>query len=144
MSIIYDIFPEQNLIIYVCKGTVTAKKFFEVGDRVAFDPRLRANMNIIIDAFDGEIETSVSDIQLAIQKNKEAKENGKELGKTAIFTTSTVLRLLGETIQLLSMESISPFGFFYNPTDLFRWLNIPQEEAQKHWDALKENLKLPG
>lgn len=142
MPVIYDIFPELNLVIYVCTDTITTKKFFEVGDQVALDPRFRAKMNIIIDIFDSEIETSVSDISYVIQKNEETKRSGKELGKTAVFTKSTALRFLGDTIQLLSAENISPFGFFYNQADLFKWLNIPQKTAQENWDALKERVQV--
>lgn len=141
MSVIYEIYPDLNLIIYVCTGTITTSIFFEVGDRVALDPRLHAKMNIIIDIFDGEIETSVSDIQLIIFKNKESKDAGRELGKSAIFTASTALKLLGDTIHLLSMESISPFGFFSTERELTSWLGLPYEETLLRWQALRAKAR---
>lgn len=141
MPVIYEIHPELNLIIYVCTGTITTRNFFEAGDQVALDPRLKAKMNIIIDVFDSEIETSVSDLQLIIYKNKESKDAGRELGKSAIYTASTALKLLGDTIHLLSMESISPFGFFTHENDLIAWLGLPQDETRQRWAALKQKAR---
>ena len=73
MPVTYNIFPELDLIIYVCTGVVTPTEFFKVGDEVIQDSRSKGNMKVILDFFNADLDTSVSDIQLAIFKHKEAK-----------------------------------------------------------------------
>lgn len=137
MPVSFDIFPELNLVIYVCTGLITPTEFFKVGDEVALDPRLSANMNIILDFFLADLETTVSDLYFAIRKNQEARESGHEPGETAVLTRSTALRHLGESLRYLSLDSITHFGIFHTEQDVIHWLELPEAETLQLWAELK-------
>lgn len=136
MPITYDIFPELNLIIYVCTGVITPTEFFKVGDEVLQDSRSQGKMKVILDFFNAEIETTVSDIQLAISKNNEAKQKGKEVGQTAVYTQSTAMKFLGEALRQISFDSINIFNIFHNRHDAILWLDLPEEEVIAQWGTL--------
>jgi hypothetical protein len=141
MPVIYNIFPELNLVIYVCTGVVTPTDFFKVGDQVLLDPRLQNKTKVIIDFSNADLDTSVSDLQLAIHKYKEAKQMGKEVGQTAVLTTNAGLRHLGEAITLLSLDTISNFSIFHNEFDAIHWLGLPEGEARQHWSELRGQIQ---
>ena len=145
MPISYDIHPELNLIIYICTDIFTGGEFFKVGDIAAHDTRLKNEMKIIIDLFSAEIETSLSDLHLAIAKNKELKQKGHEVGKTAVITKSTSLNFLGDALKLMSHDSPSNFGIFNNRHDAIRWLELPEKETMLFWDSaeIKASEKSP-
>jgi hypothetical protein len=136
MPVTYNIFPELDLIIYVCTGEVTPTEFFKVGDEVIQDSRTKENMKVILDFFNAELDTSVSDIQLAIFKNKEAKQKGKEVGQTAVHTQSTAMKFLGEALRQISFDSINNFSIFHNQYDAIRWLGLQEESVITLWEAM--------
>ena len=107
MPVIYKIFPEQDLIIYVGMGLITPTEFFKVGDEVLQNSHTKENMMVILDFFNAELETSVADIHLAIFKNKEAKELGKGIGQTAVYTRSAAMKFLGEALRQISFDSVA-------------------------------------
>ena len=145
MPISYDINPKLDLIVYICTETFTGAEFFKTGDAAALDPRLRNGTKIIIDLFSAEIETSISDLQLAITKNREIQQKGQELGKTAILTKSTSLNFLGDALKLLAHDSPSNFSIFNNRYDAIRWLELPEKETMLFWDSaeVKASEKYP-
>ena len=138
MPVYCDIFPELNLIVYVCVDTVIPVEFFRAGDVIALDPRLKEKMKIIIDFHSAELETSVSDLHLAIQKHREAKLRGHEVGQAAVLTTSMALHYLGDAIKLLSFDSVSNFGIFHHERDVISWLDLPEAEALTAWEKVRE------
>lgn len=139
MSVIYEIYPDLNLVLYICTGTVTPVEFFLVGDEVALDPRLKAEMKIIIDFSQADLETTLSDLKLAIQKNKESEQAGKNLGQTAVLTKSSALKYLGDALRLVSQNSVNNFGIFHTELDVVHWLDLPETDALARWAGLKEN-----
>jgi hypothetical protein len=143
MPIIYKIFPEQNLVIYVGMGLITPTEFFKVGDEALQEPNAKENMKVILDFFNAELETSVADIHLAIFKNKEAKELGKGIGQTAVYTRSAAMEFLGEALRQISFDSVTNFSFFHNRRDAILWLGLPEELTTANWDTLiKQNEKI--
>lgn len=140
MPVTYNIFPELDLVIYVCVGTVTPTEFFKVGDQVLLDPRLKDKTKVILDLFNADLDTSVSDIHLAIFKNKEAQKLGKEVGQTAVYTRSTSLRFLGETLRHLSFETVTNFSIFHNQYDAIQWLGLSEEEVLNAWAELEKQI----
>ncbi len=142
MPVYYDIFSDLNLVIYVCTGVVTPVDFFKTGDNVALDPRLKEEMKVIIDFFYSDLETAVSDLQLAITKDKEARQRGTRNGQTAVLTTSTALIYLGDALRLLSIDSITNFGIFHNEQDVIHWLSIPDRETLRCWSEARSKAGL--
>lgn len=140
MPVIYKIFPEQNLIIYVGNGVVTPTEFFRVGDEVLQNPHVTENMKVILDFFNAELDTSVTDIHLAIFKNKEAKELGKGIGQTAVYTRSAAMKFLGEALRQISFDSVTNFSIFHNQRDAILWLGLQEEVVIANWESLiKQN-----
>lgn len=140
MPVIYKIFPEQDLIIYVGMGLITPTEFFKVGDEVLQEPNAKENMKVILDFFNAELETSVADIHLAIFKNKEAKELGKGIGQTAVYTRSAAMKFLGEALRQISFDSVANFSIFHNRRDAIQWLGLPEELTVANWETLiKQN-----
>ena len=138
MPISYEIFPQQNLLIYVFTDAITITEFFQVGDAVAQDPRYRGKMKIIMDMFSAELDVSVPDLYLAIRKHREARQRGQEVGQTAVVSTNRSLQYLGETLTLLSFDSIANFGIFYNKMAAIRWLKLPEEETLQCWQEIRD------
>ena len=143
MPVIYKIFPEQNLIIYVGMGLITPTEFFKVGDEVLQEPNAKENMKVILDFFNAELETSVADIHLAIFKNKEAKELGKGIGQTAVYTRSAAMKFLGEALRQISFDSVTNFSIFHNRRDAIQWLGLPEELTITYWDTLIKQSETP-
>jgi hypothetical protein len=137
----YDISPSLNLVIYICSETVTTVKFFETGDMVTLDTRLKPNANVIIDFYLAELDISVSDLRFAIEKMKETKQRGQEV-RTAVLTKSTSLKFLGDALKLMSAESPFEFGIFNTEKDAIHWLKLTEEESLQFWiETRKSALK---
>lgn len=141
MPIIYNIFPELNLIIYVGTGLVTPTEFFQVGDEVLQNPSVTENMKVILDFFNAELETSVSDIHLAILKNNEAKQLGKGVGQTAVYTRSATMKFLGEAVRQISFDSVANFSIFHNQSDAIQWLGLEEESVIASWETLTKQIE---
>ncbi len=141
MPVYYDIFIDLNLVIYVCTEVVTPADFFKVGDNVALDPRLKEEMKIIIDFFYADLETVVSDLYLAITKDKEVKQSGRRNGRTAVLTTSTALKYVGDALRLLSIDSITNFGIFHTEQDVIHWLGLPDKETLRCWADVRSKAR---
>ena len=141
MPVYYDIFIDLNLVIYVCTEVVTPADFFKIGDNVALDPRLKEEMKIIIDFFYADLETTVSDLYLAITKDKEVKQSGRRNGRTAVLTTSTALKYVGDALRLLSIDSITNFGIFHTEQDVIHWLGLPDKETLRCWSDVRSKAR---
>jgi hypothetical protein len=141
MPILYDIAPQLNLVIYVCADSLTGLKFFETADRAAADSRYSPKMKIIIDILHAEINTSVSDMHLAIEKNKQLKQNGHELGQAAVLTDSPGLNFLADSLRLMSSEAPKDFALFNNRKDIISWMGFLEHEKEinKFWNTLSTN-----
>lgn len=140
MPVIYHIFPELNLIIYVGTGIVTPTEFFKVGDEVIKNPQVKEDMKVILDFFNAELDTSVSDIHLAILKSKEAKQLGKGVGQTAVYTRSAAMKFLGEALRQISFDSVTNFSIFHNQRDAIQWLGLQEESVIANWETVaKQN-----
>jgi hypothetical protein len=137
MPIYYDIFSDLNLVIYVCIGTVTPVNFFKIADVVTLDPRLKTEMKVIIDFFHANLEITVSDLKLAITKDKEAKQRGQKVGQTAVLTKSSALKYAGDALRLLSIDSITNFGIFHTEQDAIHWLKLPDKETLLCWSEIR-------
>lgn len=141
MPVYYDIFSDLNLVIYVCTGAVTPADFFKIAENAALDSRLIDEMKVIIDFSNADLETTVSDLHLAITKDKEAKQRGKRVGQTAVLTTSTALIYVGDALRLLSIETINNFGIFHTEQDVIHWLSLPENEVHRYWSGIRSTTR---
>lgn len=137
MPILYDISPEINLLIYICTETLNGVKFFETADKAVQDPYYRPQMKMIIDISTAEIDTSVSDMRLAIEKNKILMAGGQKLGLVAVYTQSTSLKFLADALKIMSPDAPSTFSLCSNKRDAISWLGLSEleKEVVQFWDA---------
>lgn len=137
----YDISEELNLVVYVGAGTVNAKDFFNTGDEVAGDSRLRPRMRIIIDVTLCAFEVYPGDFKLVTQKFNESKQRGQEVGHTAVVSHSTGLKLLNDAIKLIMHETSLDTGIFHTEADAIRWHGLPEEAALPFWMQVREQAR---
>lgn len=145
MAVFYDIAPELNLLIYVVTDKLTGVGFFEAAAQVDQDERYTSDMKIIIDISDAEIETSVSDLHLAVKKNKELKSKEKKLGQTAVYTHSSSLIFLAEALRVLSPDAPTNFNIFNNEKEAVQWLGFEKTELQvlQWWGKVRTQPEAP-
>lgn len=138
MAVYYDVSPRLNILIYVCTNTFSGNIFFEAANKVDLDPRFTLGMKVIIDIDLAEIEASVSDLHLAVAKNRQIKDSGKEMGQTAVYTQSTSLKLLGNALRLFSPESPTNFGIFHDKQEAIHWLGYSEAENEvlNLWESI--------
>ena len=137
----YEISEDLNLLIYVGVGTVNAKDFFKTGDEVAGDSRLRPRMKIIIDVTLCEFEVYPGDFKLVAQKFNESKQRGQEVGRTAVVSHSTGLKLLNDAIKLIMYETSLDTRIFHTEADALRWHGLPEETALPFWMQVRERTR---
>ena len=137
MPIKYHIHPEADLILYICTGTISALEFFKVAEQAGFDPHYRNGMKIIIDFFSADLETTISDLRLAIAENKKVTQRGQALGQTAVITKSSGLKFLGDALKLMS-DSMPAIGMFNTRKDAIKWLNLNASDLPDHWPSEME------
>jgi len=103
-------------------------------------------MKIIIDIVDAEIDTSVSDLRLAIEKNKMLTANGQKLGQTAVYTQSTSLKFMADALKIMSPDAPSTFSLCSNRHDAISWLGLSEFENEviQFWDAVSTESTKTG
>jgi hypothetical protein len=97
-------------------------------------------MKIIIDFFHADLETTVSDLNLAITKDKEAKQRGQRISQTAVLTKSSTLKYAGDALRLLSIDSVANFSIFHTEQDVIHWLGLSENETLRCWSDIKSKV----
>jgi hypothetical protein len=101
MPIRYDINPELNLVIYVCKGEITAVDLFHTSDVVLSDPRRKPGLTAIYDMFFAVENIQLEDMDQAIRRLERAAEPDSGVGPRVLLTRSDGIHLLVKTMKLL-------------------------------------------
>ena len=100
MAIHYSINPKFDLIIYVCKGLITASEFFKIQDLAALEKDYKkSGMTSIIDLFLASADFELEDLRHVINY---AKRTGFEYGKTVILTRNKAVHLTVNALNLMS------------------------------------------
>jgi hypothetical protein len=88
------------LIIYVCKGYITASEFFKIQDLAALDKDYKkSGMTAIVDLFAASVDFELDDLHHVINF---ARRTGFEYGKTALLSENKGVHLTVNSINLLS------------------------------------------
>jgi len=139
MPVKYHILPEVDLVLYICTDTITTFEFFKVAELAGLDPCYRSGMKIIIDFFSADLETSISDLRLAIAENNRAIQRGQVLGQTAVITKSSSLKFLGDALKLMS-DSFPTIRIFNTRKDAIKWMNLNASDLSAHWAIDAEEI----
>ncbi len=100
MAIHYSINPKFDLIIYVCKGLITASEFFKIQDLAALEKDYKkSGMTAIIDLLSASVDFELQDFHHVIDF---AKKPGFQYGQTAILSQNRGIHLSVNTLNLLS------------------------------------------
>ncbi len=135
MPVTYNILPEKNLIIYFCSKSITSSEFFKVAELAGLDPRYSIGQRIIIDFFNANFETSLSDLKAAVAENQKVIQRGGRLGKTAVISKSASLKFMRDALMLLAGESLPPVDIFSTAKDALKWLDIDESCEAEIWES---------
>ena len=143
MPIRYDISPTLNMLIFVCKGPVTAAEFFQTADMIFFDARRKPGLITIVDLFSAMENFHLQDIYDAIKRMEKSKVRGFEAGPIVLLSRSTGIHVLADTFQLLPSKAGFKMKAFHTMEDAIKWLDCLElkQEIIEFWQATISLLK---
>ena len=139
MSIRYNISPELNLLIYICKGLITPAEFFELANTSFHDTRRKNGMMIVIDILSAGVDFELKDIQHIIDLTNDMAEQGLEPESTAILTQSKGMHILGEAMKLFPTKAKLKISMFYTLDDVITSFGLSEfrQEVIQFWEESK-------
>jgi hypothetical protein len=105
MPIRYNISPELNIVIYVCRGTITAGEIFKAADLVVLDKRCKPGLITIFDLLFAVENIHLKDIYEAIRRVEKNVESGFMFGPIMLLSRSRGIHILADTIKLLQRKT---------------------------------------
>ena len=146
MPICYNISPALNMVIYVCKGSITAAEIFKTADLVYSDERRKPNLITVLDLLSAVENIHVKDIYDTIEQiNVTAeKENGLVPEPIVLLSRSNGIHDLVNAIQLLPSKVPFKMDAFYTMEDAIISLGLlaVRQEILHFWQeciSLSEN-----
>jgi hypothetical protein len=130
MTTSYKIVPELNLIYYRVSGLCKASDLLQVERKAFTDPLRRPGMKIIFDTLNAEIELEVKDIFDGVALNKQLKNTGWELEKTAVLSRSRTAETISDTFQLIADGLSIKLSIFRTLPDALQWLELQEYEKE--------------
>src|SRR5215212_4947062 len=124
MPIRYSISPELNMLMFICKGSVSAAEFFQMADRILGDSRRRTGFITIVDLFSAVEDFHLKDIYEAIRRMEKSSEGGLEPGSVVLLSRSTGIHVLSDTFNLLATKARFKMKAFHTMEDAIKWLNL--------------------
>lgn len=113
MTTRYTILPELNLILYVCEGVITREEFYSVQEEVIHHKDDVPHMISILDLTRASLDFNLDDMKYAIEWSRTKIEQGHKFGPMAIITLDKGIKLVVDTLNLMSTKvdmDIKAFG----------------------------------
>jgi hypothetical protein len=144
MPIRYNISPELNIVIYVCKGTITATEIFKAADMVFLDKRCKPGLITIFDFLFAVENIHLKDIHEAIERVEKNVEKGFEFGPIVLVSRSRGIYILAKTIKMLQNKSPFTIDAAHTMEDAIVSLGLVErrQEVNQFWQesiSLYEN-----
>ncbi len=144
MTICYNISPELNMVMYVCRGLVNGADIFKTADIVFRDERRRPGMITMIDLFYAVENFYLEDLHASIKRIERALEEGIVPEPIVLLSRSKGIHLWAETIQMLPSKVPFQMKAFDSMDEAIVWMDLSalQGEIIKFWHdciALSEN-----
>ena len=102
MPVHYNISPELDMILFVCKGLIKGPEIFGVADLLRDDPRFHYGMLVVVDLFAAADEFELEDILVGIGRMNETTKKGYKCANIVLLSVSTGMNLLVDALQLSS------------------------------------------
>ena len=135
MPIRYDISPELNILMLVCRRSVAAAEFFQTADMIFSDSRLKPGFLTMIDLFSAVEDFHLKDIYEAIKRMESASKRGFAPGPVVLLSRSTGIHVLVDTFNLLGGKAHFKMRAFHTMVDAINWLELSdlQQEITQFW-----------
>jgi hypothetical protein len=141
MPIRYNISPELNMVIYVCRGTITAAEIFKAADMVFLDERCKHGMITVFELLFAVPNIQLRDIYEAIERVEKYARIGFKFGPIVLLSRSRGLFFLAETINMLQKLTLFKINAAHTMEDVIVSLGLLErrQEIVQFW---QESLSL--
>jgi len=135
MPIRYNISPELHMVIYVCRGVITAAEVFSTADAVFVDKRRRPGLITIIELLSAVENIYLEDIYETTRRIEKTADKGFAPGPIVLLSRSQGIHVLVDTIQLLPSKVPFKMGVFHTMEDVITSLGLSglREEIIGFW-----------
>jgi hypothetical protein len=145
MPIRYYISPELHMVIYVCRGLITAAEVFTTADIIFVDKRREPGLITVIDLLYAVENLYLQDVYETTQRIEKRADEGFVPGPIVLLSRSTGIHILVDTIKLLPSRVPFRIGAFHTMQDAITSLDMleSREEIVQFWhecNSLCENL----
>ena len=130
MTIRYYINPDLNIILYIGEKIVTGSEYFQAAKTASQDKLRKWGMVTIIDVLSAEVDFELKDMRFAIDINDNLSEKGLESEEVAVLSHSKGIRLIADTLKLLSSNSAIKLEVFNTVEDLISSLGFSEQEQE--------------
>ena len=144
MPIRYNISPELNMEMYVCRGSITAAEIFKTVDMVLSDQPRKPGFITIIDLIAAVENIHLKDIYETIERIEKMVEKGFVPGPILMLSQSRGIHILADTIQMLPSKVPFKMTAFYTMEDAINSLGLSEsrQDIIQFWqdsNSLYEN-----
>lgn len=144
MPVRYNISPELHIVIYVCRGLITAAEVFATANTVFVDKRRRPGLITIIDLLYAVENLYLEDLYETTRRIEKKADEGFVPGPIVLLSRSKGIQVLADAIQLLPSRIPFRMGVFHTMEDAITSLGLSElrEEIIEFWHdsiALYEN-----
>ncbi len=132
MPMTYCISRELNLVIFICKGSVTGDDLIQAVSASLEDPLRVTGMMNVLDTLDASDELELGDLQAVFELEKKIRTR-KDSVKMAVISFSDGVKLLVSAISLISKGMIEA-EVFQEIHSASVWLGMADIAAvEKFW-----------
>jgi hypothetical protein len=135
MPVRYDVNSKLNVVIYVCRGEISAADLFKATDLVYLDPRRKPGLIFIYDLLFAVENLHLKDMYEIIEKLERAIELRLEVGPVVLLTRSKGLHIFVKTMKLLPKKVPIQIDAYYTIEDAIVALGLvdSQQEIIRFW-----------
>jgi len=130
MPIRYYINPELNIVLYIAEGVVTGTEYFKAAETASNDKLRRWGMVTIIDILFAEADFDLKDLQFVIEFSNKVSQKGLEPEQVIALTQSQGIRLIANTLQLMSGQAPINFNVFSNLDEIISFLGYADRRQE--------------
>ena len=135
MPIRYNISPELHMVIYVCRGMITAPEVFTTADTIFVDKRRRPGLITVIDLLHAVEDLFLEDLYEATRRIEKRADEGFVPGPIVLLSRSQGIHVLAGAMQLLPSRVPFRMGAFHAMEDAINSLGLVEsrKEIMQFW-----------
>ena len=135
MPICYNISPELHMVVYLCRGVITAPEVFATTDLIFVDRRRQPGLITIIDLLTAVEDLYPEDLNEVIKRIDRTADDGFVPGPIVIISRSQGIHLWADALNLLPSRVPFRIGTFNTMEDAITSLGLleSREEIIRFW-----------